>query len=151
MKTENGITMISVIIYVIGMLIVVSIVSVLTGYFYQNVSIHSTENNQMKQYTKFSSYFTQEVNLTGNRIVETKTYNINEKIVSYIIFSSGNQYTFQESNQSIYQNQIKIAENVEKCIFSSQYLDGQYEIKLEFKAGNFDKTGVNSFLFTLRN
>ena len=41
MKTEKGVTLISVTIYVIVMLIVVSIITVLTVYFYRNVDVNS--------------------------------------------------------------------------------------------------------------
>lgn len=149
MRSEKGFTLTSVIIYVIGMVIVVSIISVITGYFYKNVSVNSDENDKMKQYTKFNSYFTQEINLKGNRVLETKTEIVDGKQVSYIVFSSGNQYTFMEINQSIYKNQVKIAEKIESCIFTEQYQNGKQEIKIDFKIGDFEKIGDNRLRFTL--
>ena len=39
MKSEKGVTLTSLIVYVIGMVMVISIVSVLTTYFYKNINL----------------------------------------------------------------------------------------------------------------
>ena len=62
MQSQKGITLISITIYVIVMLIVVSVITVLTSYFYTNVDINSVSEDLNQQYTKFNSYFTEEVN-----------------------------------------------------------------------------------------
>lgn len=151
MKNQKGITLISVILYVIGMLMVVSIISILTGYFYQNVSVNTEQDEKTKQFTKLTSYLTQEINTSKNQVVETKTQKIEDKTVSYIIFSSGNQYTYLESNQSIYQNNIKIATQVELCTFSSELIDGKWQIKLDLKIGNLEKVGENQLVYTIKD
>ena len=75
MKSEKGITLISMTIYVIVMLIVVTVMVILTSYFYGNVDVNSTETKLNQQYTKFNSYFTEEVNKkdTNNKEEETNT------------------------------------------------------------------------------
>ena len=70
MKSEKGVTLISVIIYVIAMLIIIAVITVLTSYFYTNVDINSASEDLNQQYTKFNSYFTEEVNRKGNKILE---------------------------------------------------------------------------------
>lgn len=70
MKSEKGITLVSVIIYVIAMLIIVTVVSVITSYFYKNINTGSLKENLNQQYTKFNSFFIEEVNKKGNKIVE---------------------------------------------------------------------------------
>ena len=62
MKKEKGVTLISVIVYVIGLLIVVGVISTLTGFFYKNVNINTDNTEITKQFTKFNSYFTSEIN-----------------------------------------------------------------------------------------
>lgn len=148
MKNDKGITMTSLIIYVIGMVIVIGTISTITTYFYKNVN-SSSENLDTTQYTKFSSIILEEVNKERNTIIESKTYLENEMKISYIIFSSGNQYTFKEENNSIYKNQIKICENIENCEFSYEYKDSKYLLNIEFKTNNIDKTGTNAIKFNM--
>ena len=62
MSNQKGITLVSVIVYVIAMLIIISVITVLTSYFYKNVDINSTSENLSQQYTRFNTFFTEEVN-----------------------------------------------------------------------------------------
>ena len=150
MKKENGITLTTLIIYVIGMVIVVTTVSTLTTYFYKNIDINST-NNDTTQYTKFTSVFLDEINKGQNEVIEAKTISESDKKVSYIIFSDGNQYTFKEENKSIYKNQVKICENIDNCEFSYKYQDSQYIVQVQLKTGKIDKTGNNAISYTIKN
>jgi len=62
----------------------------------------------------FLVYSLDEINRENNEIIECKTSVENESKLSYIIFSSGNQYTFKSDSNSIYKNNIKISEDVER-------------------------------------
>ena len=62
MKTQRGVTLTSLIIYIIGMVMIISIVSVLTTYFYKNVRSAISDIDPITEHTKFNSYFTNEVN-----------------------------------------------------------------------------------------
>ena len=55
MKSEKGVTLISVTIYVIVMTLLVAIISVITNYFYKNVELNSKQEEINNQYTKFIS------------------------------------------------------------------------------------------------
>ena len=108
MGSERGVTLTSVIIYVIAMLIIVSVITVLTSYFYTNVDINSVSEDLNQQYTRFNSYFAEEVNQKGNTIIESNEQVQDDTSQKYIVFSSGNQYTYIPANQAIYMNYIKI-------------------------------------------
>lgn len=146
MRNNRGTTLTSLIIYVIGMVIVVSIISTLTAFFYKNIDITDI-NDTTSQYTKFSSIFLNEINRENNSIVECKTFLENEYKVSYIIFSSGNQYTFKGENKSIYKNNIKICDNVEDCDFSYSFVDSKYMVKVNFKTNSIDMSGDNAITY----
>lgn len=138
MRSEEGITLVSVIIYVIAMLIIVSVITVLTSYFYRNVDINSVSENLNQQYTRFNTYFTEEVNKKGNKILatgetESTTENAPQK---YIVFSSGNQYTFVPANKGIYVNTIKIANNIENCTFEEITEDNKTKVKVTIEGEN---------------
>ena len=142
MQNEKGVTLISVTIYIIVMLIIVAVITVLTSYFYRNIDINSVSQDLNGQYTKFNSYFTEEVNKRGNKLLEIgETENENGNgTQKYIIFSSGNQYTYIPENKGIYMNQVKIAENITGCDFTSNKEEnGKTTITVTIQGDNFER------------
>lgn len=142
MQSEKGITLISITIYVIVMLIVVSVITILTQYFYKNVDVNSVNEDFNQQYTKFNSYFSEEINKEGNKVagigdLEGSTEGAVQK---YILFSSGNQYTFIENNHAIYMNNVKIAENIESCSFTLGTESNKTTITVMIKGENAERT-----------
>ena len=150
MKNNNGITLTSVIIYVIGMIIMVSTIATLTSFFYKNIDIADI-NDDTTQYTKFSSIFSEDINKENNYIIDCKNTTENDVKVSYIIFSSGNQYTYTSENNSIYKNNVKICENVEDCDFSYIFADSKYTIKVNFKTKTINMTGNDAIIYILKH
>ena len=140
MNSNKGVTLTSVIIYIIGMSIVVGVISTLTSYFYKNIDIEDI-NAATGQYTKFTQSFAEETNKENNSVIDCKT--------NYIVFSSGNQYTYMTENKSIYKNNIKICENVDICSFSYSIINGKYSVTVEFKAGNIDFTGNDAIKYII--
>lgn len=142
MQKEKGVTLISITIYIIVMLIIVAVITVLTSYFYRNVDINSVSQDLNQQYTKFNSYFTEEVNKKGNKLLEigeteNESGNGTQK---YIIFSSGNQYTYIPENEGIYMNQVKIAQNITGCDFTSNKEEnGKTTITVTIQGDNFGR------------
>ena len=70
MKKENGVTLTSIIIYIIALLIVIGIVASLTSYFYKNVDVDGESKLTNSQFTKFTSFFTNEINQPGIKVIE---------------------------------------------------------------------------------
>lgn len=148
MKNNKGVTLTSVIIYVIGMAIVIGTISTLTSFFYNNIEISEINDDSASQYTKFSSIFLEEINKENNSIIDCKTITENNEKVSYIIFYTGNQYTFK--NNSIYKNKNKICQNIEDCDFSYSFEDSVYKIKVNFKTKTIDMTGNSAVVYNLK-
>lgn len=142
MKSEKGITLISLTVYVIVMLITVTVVSVVTSYFYNNIQTYTAKTDSINEYTRFNSYFTEEVNTKSNKILECNEIidandNVKEK---YVVFSTNRQYTYIPENKSIYQNNVKIASGVEDCSFEYLIENGKDAIKVHLKFNNLEKT-----------
>lgn len=150
MKSNKGITLTSLIVYVIGMTIMVATIATLTSFFYKNIDVEDL-NSDTNQYTKFTSVLSKEINRKDNSIIDCKQLKDDDGniIVSYIIFSSGNQFTFNKDSKSIYKNNVKICDNVESCDFSYEYIDSKYKIKVSLKTTNIDKTGKNAIEYIL--
>ena len=145
MRNNKGITMISLITYIIGLTIVLALIATLTSFFYKNISAKDI-NSDTTQYTKFSSTFLEETNNKKNSVIDCKPITDG---VSYIIFSSGNQYTFDENSKSIYKNNFKICDNVEICDFSYTFVDSKYKIKVNFKTSSIEMLGDNAIIYNL--
>ena len=147
MKNNRGVTLTSILIYVIGMAIVIGIISSLTSFFYKNIDVSEINDDSATQYTKFSSIFLEEINKENNAVIDCKTTTENGEKISYIIFYTGNQYTFK--NNSIYKNKIKICQNIDDCDFSYSFVDSIYKIKVNFKTKTIDMTGDNAVVYNL--
>ena len=123
MKSEKGITLISLIIYIIVLLIVIGTLSMISTHFYSNTSYLTDSSRYIAEFNKFNMYFVEDVKNNSN------IYSIEE---NKIIFEDGIMYTF--SNGYIYRNKVAICEKISSCIFS----------KLEEKdSNNFTKQIIN--------
>ena len=197
MRSERGITFMSLVIYLIGMTMVIAIISRLTTFFYKNVNIADVKSDSLGQYSNFSSPFTHDVNSfptsyrendalkinsasesgdnqvldialiiekndgsspiqykgtslicsnktdpTGvtqkdkvNSLINNTLNNISayKSIEAYIVFSSGNQYTFK--NNAIYKNKTKICDNIEFCAFTLEVDTDKDDTDIKVKDG----------------
>ena len=145
MKNNKGITMISLITYIIGLTIVLALIATLTSFFYKNINAKDI-NSDTTQYTKFSSIFLEETSNKKNSVISCQSITDG---ISYIVFSSGNQYTFDENSKSIYKNNLKICENVDICDFSYTFVDSRYKIKVNFKTSNIEMLEDNAMIYNL--
>lgn len=141
MKNNKGITLTSLIIYVLVLLIVVTIVANITSFFYSNI-INAKENSQnIATITKFNMYFTKDVKKMGNSVVSTGDDG------SYIKFTSGNTYTFQ--NNAIYLNNIKICDNVTNAQFGISLVNDDTIVSVLMSVGeNFGVTKTTRFVMS---
>lgn len=148
MKSNKGITLTSLMIYIIGMMFILSTIATLTSFFRKNIQVDKITTDTT-QYTKFSSIFLDEINNKNNTIIECKTTREDNYKTSYIIFSSGNQYTFMEKNNAIYKNNFKICEQVNDCDFSYNYVNSKYQITVNFVTNNISLTGQDAITYNL--
>lgn len=113
MKSERGVTLTSIMIYVIALTVAVLTIGRLITYFYKNINVIDTSSVSDAEYMKFNSYFTDEVNIEGNEVELCEV----ENGTNYIIFlKTQNQYTFK--NGKIYREKVKICDNIDRCTFS---------------------------------
>ena len=137
MKGEKGITLISLVIYLIAMVIIIALIASISGYFYKNINIKNDTQDMHLQFSRFNSYFTEDINKSNNEIyeigyidaegnkIEDRTQQANF-VQHYIMFTSGNQYTFIKQKVengkvtygAIYLDNVKIASNITNCTFN---------------------------------
>ena len=92
MKGNRGVTLTSLIVYIIGMLIMLATLATLRTFFSKNVDIRAI-NDDTIQYSKFASAFSTETNTKDNKVIECRTQiDEKEEKVSYIVFSNSAVY-----------------------------------------------------------
>ncbi len=133
MKSQKGITLISLTIYVIVMAIVVGVVAIISTFFYSNINDTTQNLDPIIEYTKFNSFFSDEINHSNIKILDCGT---TEDGQNYVAFDNGVQYTFIPENKGIYRNQVKIANGVTNCTFTRNIKNGKDVIEVKFQAGN---------------
>lgn len=109
MKSEKGITLTSLILYVVILCLVVSTLSVISKYFFSNVGNLKDSKRYIANFNKFNMYFIEDVK--NNK--DLYYYDNEEK--NKIIFEDGTIYTFL--NESIYRNKVKICSDISECEF----------------------------------
>ena len=139
MKSEKGITLISVIIYVLVMAIVIGVMAIISTFFYKNISDEKFNIDPITEYTTFNSYFSEEINHENVKILECEP--------NYIVFDNGVQYTYIPENQGIYRNQVKIAKGVTNCTFTRNIKNGKDIVEVVFEAGSRKRETT----YTLKN
>lgn len=142
MKTEKGITLISLTIYIIAMTIVVAILAVISTFFYKNTTdIKDVE--PIAQYTAFNSYFSEEVNTPDIKVLDCQE--------NYIVFDNGVQYTFIKENNAIYKNKVKICTYIEECTFEQgKNSNDKITVTVNLKAKNDDTINRQPIVYTLK-
>lgn len=147
MKSQKGVTLISLTVYIIVMTIVVGTVSLISSYFYTDIKDKANTVEPLVQYTRLNSFLTEEINRPNIKVLECKTtYIDNDQAkgieTSHIVFDNGVQYTFVSKNQGIYRNQAKIAEQIKSCSFTQDMENARTKITVNVQAekNNFNKT-----------
>lgn len=136
MNKEKGITLVSLVIYVVVMIMVLGVMSSIINSFYNNTNEVHENVQEIVEFNKFNSYFLREIKTKGNNV---DSY-VNNK---YILFASGNSFVL--SDNSIYYNNIKICDKVNNIQFNLIQDDEDKEeeysiVEVTIKFKEFNKT-----------
>ena len=137
--------MTSLVIYIIGLVIIVTLMGTFTGYFYKNVSDVTMKQNSQEQYSKFLSYLTKDVN-TSNCISIQAGVNGEDCLIFKL--SEGTEHQYIYKNETIYylednNKKIVLCNNVAEPTTSIfNYLDGKIDVSLNINGEDFSVTLV---------
>ena len=96
MKSDKGITLTSLIIYVIVFTTVIGTVTMITNYLKGNIDEVKISSNTQEQYTRFTTYLTDNLNSVNLYALTTDNDTIN------IQFTDGDIYRYKYINNKIY-------------------------------------------------
>lgn len=142
MKSEKGVTLTSLIIYIVLLILVVSFLSVVSNHFYSNTAYLTESGKYVSEYDKFNMYFIEDIkNNSDIYTIETNK----------IVLEDGTIYTY--SQNSIYRNKVEICKNIGKCEFSkleetddNNFTKKIVNVKLAIKGTNAFETENNYVL-----
>lgn len=124
LRSNKGITMMSLIIYITSFLVVVGIVAGITAFFYGNSSLMTQELYSASDYNKLNLYLVKESEQAGNRVTNTST----------LTFSNGDKFTYDSTNHLLYYNSICLCEDIQGFSAVTDYSSGKevVNVKVDF-------------------
>lgn len=135
MKNQKGITLVSLLVYIIVMIIIIGGLSTISYNFFRNTQALEVDTEDIVEFSNFNEYFIKEIKKANNKID-----NISED-GTYIVFTDGN--SFMLNNKSIYYNQIEISKNVNSLKFEYDKDEENNEItdiiKVSVEYSNYSK------------
>lgn len=147
MKSNKGITLTGLIIYIIAMTIIMGVISSITIYFYKNTnSIQSTTDNS-SSLTRFNEYFTKDIK---EKEVKAKIENENKKIT--LTKANGEEIKYTIAGDGIYRNKVKICSNIiqENTNFTKEEIYDKTKITVQIKIGETE-TIEKTLEYTIQN
>lgn len=141
MKSDKGITLTALVIYVIIFSATITLVSSLSSFIYSNLKELNTDTISSEEFNKFNTYFVQDVKSSRNVKVETSE---NGNVI--ITLDNGGKYTYSTEENAIYRGKVKIARNIIK--FNANFLQENNKKLVNVNIGtgknveepNFEKT-----------
>lgn len=110
MKEEKGITLTSLVIYIIVMILIIGVMSSVSLMFYQNNKKLTDDTVDIIEYNNFNHYFISEIKTANNAVDQIGNDG------TYIVFKSGNSFSLKDNK--IYFNTVEIAKDVNSVQFS---------------------------------
>ncbi len=137
MKSEKGVTLTALVAYITVFMIILTMMTTISAYFYNNVGKIKDSHKYVSEYNKFSMFF----------IIDVKrNTNITSVSSNSLEFADGTKYTYK--NNSIYRNDLRIAKYVKSFAFTvSDYTENSFTKKII----NVNTTLGNSYDQITRN
>ena len=136
-KSENGITMINLIIYISCFVVITAIVGGVTTFFYNNTDILDSEISAASEYNKLNMYLAKESEEFNNKFVQ---FNSEDEFTSVLTFSNGNIYTFDKENKLLYYNKMCLCEFVSDFSVTVDHSTGKQVVNVLVK---FDDNNIS--------
>ena len=135
MKSNKGVTLISLVVYVMSFLVIVGIVALISNFFFSNSKVLSSGATGSLEFDMLNAYLIKETQQEDNKVINLRREEIkiiNEdktehtRIEREIEFSNGNQYIFIKENENVEYGKI-IFSSYNKYFILCDYIE---EVKL---------------------
>ena len=134
MKNDKGITIISLVIYVVLLTFAVAGISAITSSFYGNVSELDADSKGATYFSKVNMYILKDVKSEGVELVADGSES------KFALTINGETIRYRVQNRSLYRNNVKICDDVQEARLEGNKTDRVSTITLYLKIKNYEKT-----------
>ncbi len=138
MKSQKGVTMLALVIYVASFMMITGLVGAITTYFYNNMKLIDTNISTSSEYNKLNLYMAKYTKNEKYKII--KYDEINGRYITFQGSSPKDNttietYTFvkPEGNNILYLNQTKLCSNVDEFKVTIDSSTGKDVLQVLFK------------------
>ena len=145
MKSQKGITMASLGVYIVVSIIVVATLATIMANYKNSIKTMDNDAEYLSEYNKFNLYFLEEVKKPENSSMErANSIGTKENEYNSIKFKTGNEFMYKIKEEILYLNKstgekIKLIKNVKKCTFEFNGIDhetnGKNVIRVNIQIG----------------
>ena len=145
MKSQKGITMASLGVYIVVSIIVVATLATIMANYKNSIKTMDNDAEYLSEYNKFNLYFLEEVKKPENSSMErANSIGTKENEYNSIKFKTGNEFMYKIKEEILYLNKstgekIKLIKNVKKCAFEFNDIDhetnGKNVIRVNIQIG----------------
>lgn len=140
MKKESGITLVTLIVYLMIVSAILAALANLSSHVYKNIGKLGSENLSAEEFNKFNVNFIKSVKSNKKATVTNNNQNVT------IEFDDGTTYNYINGENSIYKNKIKIAKNINYFTADVQNINNKNVIQVQIGTGKKDTAvGNNDF------
>ena len=132
MKKENGITLVTLIVYLMIVSAILAALTNLSSHIYKNINKLGIENLSAEEFNKFNVNFVKSVKANKNATVTNNNQNVT------IEFDDGTTYNYINGENSIYKNKIKIAKNINCFTAEVKNINNKNVIQVQIGTGKKD-------------
>lgn len=138
MKSEKGITLASLLVYVLMFSTILGFLTTMTNYIYGNLENINSESISAEEFNKFNVNFIKDVKNNKDANISLNDENIS------IVFQDSVNYNYISSEKAIYRNKVKIADKIIGFSAENIIINNKSVIKISIITGKqnnvFDKT-----------
>lgn len=109
MKSEKGITLTALVLYIMVATIVIGTMAIVSSFFFSNINLVRDQDKYAVEFNKFNMFFV-------NDVKNNKTAQIEEHKIT---FEDGTIYEYNTSEQAVYRNDTKITSLVQELTFTA--------------------------------
>lgn len=145
MKSQKGITMASLGVYIVVSIIVVATLATIMANYKNSIKTMDNDAEYSSEYNKFNLYFLEEVKKPENSNMErANSIETVDNDYNSIKFKTGNEFMYKIKEEILYLNkstgeEIKLIKNVKKCAFEFNDIDheanGKNVIRVNIQIG----------------
>ena len=129
MKSEKGITLTSLVIYIMVATIVIATMAIVSTFYISNINLVRDQDKYAVEFNKFNMFFVNDVK--NNKTAQVQTHKIT--------FEDGTIYEYRAEDKSVYRNGTKVAELVQELTFTAD----TYQVENTSTVKNLIRVSMN--------